>query len=137
MTLSDVLQHTKSTVAQGWVFPGLLVGSFLVAYAPTVTTLINGPWQTEQEGHGPLIIVAALWLAWQARYRLKDIATRPAPLIGWPLLLVSQILMFLGRTQEVVAAEALSIMPVIAGCILVSVGWKVLRVLAFPIGFLI
>jgi exosortase len=99
--------------------------------------LIKGPWQTEQEGHGPLIIAAALWLAWQARYRFKDIPTRPAPLIGWPLLLVALILMFLGRTQEVVAAEALSIIPAVAGCILVSAGWKVLRVLAFPIGFLI
>ena len=44
--------------------------------------------------------------------------------------------MFLGRTQGVLAVEVLSIIPVIIGCVLVSAGWPMLRVLAFPIGFL-
>ena len=45
--------------------------------------------------------------------------------------------MFLARTQGVLAVETLSMIPVIVGCILVSAGWSVLRILAFPVGFLI
>jgi len=52
MTLSEALQQTKSSVGQGLLWPALLVGSFLAAYTPTVLSLIDGPWQTEQEGHG-------------------------------------------------------------------------------------
>jgi exosortase B len=136
MTLSEALQQTKSSVGQGLLWPALLVGSFLAAYTPTVLSLIDGPWQTEQEGHGPLIIAAALWLVWQSREKLKAAIVSPAPVLGWTTLLAGLVLMFLGRTQGVLPVEVLSVIPVITGCVLVSVGWPMLRVLAFPIGFL-
>ena len=137
MTLSEALQQTKSSVGQGLLWPALLVGSFLAAYTPTVLSLIDGPWQTEQEGHGPLIIAAALWLVWQSRLKLKTITISPAPVTGWSILVAGLVLMFLGRTQEVLPVEVLSVIPVIIGCVLVSAGWPMLRVLAFPIGFLL
>src|SRR5882724_9103926 len=136
MTLSEALQQTKSSVGQGLLWPALLVGSFVAAYTPTVLSLIDGPWQTELEGHGPLIIVAALWLAWQSREKLKATLISPAPVLGWTTLLAGLVLMFLGRTQGVLPVEVLSVIPVIVGCMLVSAGWPMLRVLAFPIGFL-
>src|SRR5665213_1011048 len=136
MTYFQVTQPIKSDVLKGWLWPALLVGSFLAAYSPTVLSLIDGPWQTEQEGHGPLIIAAALWLVWQSRERLKAVRLSPAPALGWATLLSGLVLMFLGRTQGVLAVEVLSILPVITGCVLVSAGWPMLRVLAFPIGFL-
>lgn len=118
------------------IWPALLIGSFLAAYMPTVLGLIDGPWQTEQEGHGPLIIAASLWLVWQSREQLKATVLAPAPVIGWTALLAGLLLMFLGRTQGVLTVEAFSIIPVIVGCVLISAGWAFLRVLAFPIGFL-
>jgi len=136
MTLSEALQQTKFSVGQGLLWPALLVGSFLAAYTPTVLSLIDGPWQTEQEGHGPLIIAAALWLVWQSREKLKATILCPAPVLGWTTLLAGLVLMFLGRTQGVLPVEVLSVIPVITGCVLVSAGWPMLRVLAFPIGFL-
>jgi len=136
MTLSEALQRTKLSVGRGLLWPALLVGSFVAAYTLTVLSLIDGPWQTEQEGHGPLIIAAALWLVWQSREELKATIVCPAPVLGWTTLLAGLILMFLGRTQGVLPVEVLSVIPVITGCVLVSVGWPMLRVLAFPIGFL-
>src|SRR5882757_7386566 len=137
MTLSEALQQTKSSIGQGLLWPALLVGSFLAAYAPSVLSLIDGPWQTEQEGHGPLIIAAALWLVWQSREKLKATLISPAPVLGWTALLAGLVLMFLGRTQGVLPVEVLSVIPVIVGCVLVSAGWPMLRALAFPIGFLL
>ncbi len=118
------------------IWPALLAGSFLLAYAPTVMSLIDGPWQTEQEGHGPLIIAASAWLVWQSRERLKRAPIVPAPVAGWCCLILGLILMFLARTQDVLPVEVLSIFPVIIGCILLAAGWGVLRVLAFPVAFL-
>jgi len=34
-------------------YVGAVAASFLIAYLPTYVTLAKGPWQTEQEGHGP------------------------------------------------------------------------------------
>jgi len=118
------------------LWPALLIGSFLAAYFPTIRSLIDGPWQTEQEGHGPLIFAASLWLVWQSREKLKTITFDPAPVVGWSTLISGLLVMFLARTQGVLAVEVLSVIPVIAGCVLLTAGWPMLRVLAFPIGFL-
>ena len=137
MTYLNALQQRKASVSQGWLWPALLIGSFLVAYIPTLRALIDGPWQTEQEGHGPLIIAASIFLVWQSRERLRAASLSPAPVAGWSLLSFGLVLMFLARTQGVLAVETLTVLPVIAGCILISAGWSVFRILAFPVGFLI
>ena len=138
MTYSQVVQSTKSDTLKNLLWPGLLMVSVLAAYTPTALSLIAGPWQTEQEGHGPLIIAASLWLVWQSRERLKSAEISAAPVMGWIALLIGLALMFLARIQQgLLTVEVFSIIPVIAGCILISVGWPTLRVLAFPIGFLL
>ena len=136
MTLSEAIYGTKASIAQWLIWPLLLVGSFLVAYAPTAIGLINGPWQTEQEGHGPLIIAASLWLVWQSRDQIKSVAIVPAPVVGWIALGFGLLLLFLARTQDLLTFEVLSAIPVIVGCVLVTAGWPLFRALAFPIGFL-
>ena len=137
MTFSEAVQSQRQTLLRGVLWPLLLAASFIAAYFPTVSRLIDGPWQTEQEGHGPLIIAASLWLVWQSRAQLKAVELAPAPRLGWVVLLFGLLLMFLARTQDVLFAEAFSIIPVIAGCVLLAAGWPVLRILAFPIGFLL
>jgi exosortase B len=137
MTFSEAVQSQRQALLRGLLWPVLLAASFVAAYFPTVSRLIDGPWQTEQEGHGPLIIAASLWLVWQSREQLKAVELAPAPILGWTVLLFGLLLMFLARTQDVLPAEAFSIIPVIVGCVLLAAGWPTLRILAFPIGFLI
>ncbi|WP_024516237.1 exosortase [Bradyrhizobium sp. Tv2a-2] len=136
MTISQVAEPIRTDVLKSPVGVGLLGLSCAVAYIPTLVSLINGPWQTEQEGHGPLIIAASIWLAWQARHRVLGVATRPALGAGWIVLLGGLALMFLARTQGVLTVEAFSLLPVICGCVLLIGGWPKLGALAFPIGFL-
>lgn len=136
MTYSEVVRSQKLTAARGLFWALLLAGSCIAAYFPTALGLVDGPWQTEQEGHGPLIIAASLWLVWQSRAQLKATQVSPAPVLGWAILLMGLALLFLARTQDILTVEAFSIIPVIVGCVLISVGWPMLRVLAFPIGFL-
>ena len=72
MAISDIGYSARlSLVRSEFLFPATLVVCFLAAYTPTIMSLIDGPWQTEQEGHGPLIIAASLWLLWQSRDRLN------------------------------------------------------------------
>ena len=136
MTYTEAAQLAKSSALKGLLWPALLAGSFLAAYIPTILSLIDGPWQTEQEGHGPLIVAASLWLVWQSREKLKSVEISAAPVSGWVSLTLGLALMFLARTQGVLTVEAFSVIPVIVGCVLLAAGWPTLRVLAFPIGFL-
>jgi exosortase B len=140
MTYLQALDPAKSTALQKFrplLGPMLVAACFLAAYFPTFKSLLDGPWQTEQEGHGPLIIAAAFWLIWQSRHRLKSAPILPALASGWAVLLSGLILMFLARTQGVLTVEVFSALPVIIGCVLILGGWAILRVLAFPILFLL
>jgi hypothetical protein len=87
MTYSDALSATRTFASKGLLWPILLAIAILIAYIPTFITLAEGPWQTEQEGHGPLIIAAALWLVWQSRGAIRTATLAPAPIEGWLVLL--------------------------------------------------
>jgi exosortase B len=136
-------QVVLTTGATRWV-PGpdlasalLLFAVVLAAYVPTCLTLAAGPWQTEQEGHGPLIMLAAAWVAWQSRGQLHGVTMAPALVTGWTVLLGGLALMVVGRSQDILLVEVGSQIPVIAGCVLVLAGWRVLRIFAFPLAFLV
>jgi exosortase B len=136
MTQSSVLADRTiySVRSVGWY--AILFLATVIAYVPTFIHLIQGPWQTEQEGHGPLIIVACVWLVWASRQQLAQAKIVPSPVAGWAVLLVGLAMLFMARTQDLISVEVLSEIPVIAGCVLMLSGWKVLKILAFPIGFL-
>jgi exosortase B len=136
MTQSSIVADQPSRLrAVSWHAP-LLFFATLIAYIPTFVHLIQGPWQTEQEGHGPLIIAASLWLLWTSRKKLAKAELAPAPAAGWAVLLLGLAMLFMARTQDVMSIEVLSEIPVIAGGVLMLLGWQVLKILAFPIGFL-
>jgi exosortase B len=137
MTYSDALSATRTFASRGLLWPILLAVAVVVAYIPTFIALAQGPWQTEQEGHGPLIIAAAVWLVWQSRGKIRGATLSPAPIAGWFVLLFGLVMMVLARNQEILSLEVGSEIPVIAGCVLLLAGWSVLWMLAFPILFLI
>jgi exosortase B len=137
MPYSAHVAAIRSHLNRDLIWPGTVIVAVIAAYAPTYVKLVEGPWQTEQEGHGPLVIAAVLWLVWESRDRWTAATVAPAPAAGWAVLLSGLALMFLARTQDVLAVEALSEIPVIVGCVLLFAGYSVFRILAFPIAFLI
>lgn len=136
MAQSYVVDGRASYSSRGTLWFVVLFLGTLGAYVPTFIHLINGPWQTEQEGHGPLILAASNWLVWGSRRQLAETKIAPVPVVGWAVLLVGLAMLFLARTQDLISVEVLSEIPVIAGCILMLAGWQTLKILAFPIGFL-
>jgi exosortase B len=141
-TKSSPLTAASSTIrtrARGasLVYMGALAASIFVAYIPTYIKLANGPWQTEQEGHGPLIMLAAAWLAWQQRGKLNSTPLSPAPVSGWIILALSLLLMIVTRSQDILTVEVFTQIPVLLACLLLVGGWPLARVFAFPLAFLV
>ena len=119
------------------IYLSAIASSFVIAYLPTYTKLASGPWQTEQEGHGPLIMLATAWLAWQERGRLASVAFRPAPFAGWTILLISLLLMVVTRSQDILMVEVATQIPVLLACLLLIGGWALARIFLFPLAFLV
>jgi exosortase B len=99
--------------------------------------LYQGPWQTEQEGHGPLIMLASAWLAWRKRDAVARAGVHPAYAAGWATLMVGLALMAVGRSQDLLIVESGSQIPVLAAAVLLTLGWGAVRALAFPLAFLV
>jgi exosortase B len=132
-TLLDALAPLKT-----W-WPVVL--GLLVLYVPTYWTLAHGIWNSEEQAHGPIVLVVALFLIWQQRaIFLADADTRPSgteAAIGWTLLIAGLLAYALGRSQDILLFEVGSQIPVILGALLITLGTKAARALWFALFFLI
>ena len=55
------LSGLKAAMPEWWP---ILFG-LIVLYVPTFWGLFNGLWSTEEQAHGPIIFVLAIWLIYQ------------------------------------------------------------------------
>lgn len=107
-----------------------------ILYFPTYWDLAQTLWQTEENGHGPIILAVTIWLLWRERAAFVVAAESTAPVAGWSLLAFGLLLYALGRSQDIQIFEVGSQMPVLVGAILALRGWPGLRANWFPLFFL-
>jgi exosortase B len=122
---------------RGWRPWVALALGFALLYVPTYIDLARGLWRDDAYAHGPIILAVFAFLLWQGRAVLLDEALKPAPLAGGAMLGFGLALYLLGRTQSLALFEVASHLPVVAGAVLLVRGFAGLRLLAFPILFLL
>lgn len=118
-----------------------VVVGLLVLYAPTYWMLAHGIWNTEEQAHGPIVLVVALFLIWQRRAVFTNndgyAPTRVEVATGWAVLIVGLLAYALGRSLEILLLEVGSQIPVILGALLITQGVRAARVLWFALFFLV
>ena len=118
---------------------GLLLLGFITLYLPTFSDLFRTLWRTDQQAHGPIVLAVATWFFY---FKTKGIAAddtvvlKPAPLAGTLTLAVAMLIYVAGRSQSVHLLEVGSLIPMLAGCVLVFFGTAVLKRLWFAFFFL-
>lgn len=103
---------------------------------PTVLTVAQDSWSTEQGGHGPLVLATGLWAIWR-ELKGTPIDRRPGhPAIWIPLLALTLCLFVLGRITGVLEIEAYAMY----GALIVSAyglfGAALIRTIWFPLIYL-
>ncbi len=114
-----------------------LAAGFLFLLVPTAIDLWNKVWQTDEQGHGPIICVVSLWLMWRRRQDVIDAPYQPANLSGGLLFMLALVLYALGRSQQILQAEVVGLIAAVAALLLLLRGVQGLRAVAFPLFFLI
>jgi exosortase len=115
---------------------GLLGAAIAVTYGPTLAALAH-QWMTDDEySHGVLVVPLAAWFAWQRRRQYQQAPLRPS-LWGAVLLLASLLTFVVGSLAAELFLSRVSLIGVLAACVLALFGWRHLRVAAFPLAFLL
>lgn len=117
-----------------WCFLGL---GFFVLYVPAYWALARTVWSTDEQGHGPIILAVSMWLFYSHRHTLTTMPSKPMPWLGGVTLAVGLGAYILGRSQSFLMLQVGSQIPVITGLILLFLGAKALRLVWFPLFFLI
>ena len=115
---------------------GLIAASIAVVYTPIISSLVRQWASDENYSHGFLIIPFAAWFVWQQRTRLERTPLAPAN-TGLAVVGVSLLLLLAGLFGAELFLTRVSLIGIIAGAVLFLCGWRWLRLLAFPIGFLL
>ena len=116
---------------------GMLLLGFAAMYLPTYVMLAQRVWSTDEQGHGPIILALSVYLLYTKRHELAALPARPDRLLGLPLLLVAVLMYALGRSQFILFFEALSQILVLTALVLLFSGRRGLRLVWFPLFFLL
>jgi exosortase B len=116
-----------------------VVLGLLVLYLPTYWMLAHGIWNSDEQAHGPIVLVVSLFLVWQRRdvFSSADSPSRGEVATGWVLLVIGLLAYALGRSQDILLFEVGSQIPVILGTLLITLGTKSARALWFALFFLL
>jgi exosortase B len=110
---------------------------FALAYAPVYWSAAHGVWQTDENGHGPLVLAVVVWIFWSLRRSIEQTPWKSAPIAGWLAFAVGLLLYIVGRAFEISSLEFFSQIFVVAGGLLLLRGVSALRVAWFAIAYLI
>jgi exosortase B len=116
---------------------GLLLASFAILYLPAYVDLARTVWSTDEQGHGPIILVVSIWLLFGKRHELAAMAPRPMYWLGVPLLAAGLAFYVLGRSQSFLMLEVGSQILVLSAFVLLFLGRAALRLIWFPVFFLV
>jgi exosortase len=114
----------------------LICAGFVLVYYNVLAKLLHDWANDDNYSHGFLIVPIALYLAWERRQTFADTPARPSPL-GLIVVAGSLFVLVAGILGSELFLTRISIVGTVAGAILFLAGWNRLRVLSFPVAFLI
>jgi exosortase len=113
----------------------LLAGLVLALYEPVLKLLVLDWWQDPNYGHGFFVPLFVGYILWQERSRWRDVTRQPS---NWGLLamLGAVGLLMVGSLGAELFTSRFSLLLLFGGMVLFLAGWKTLRAVCFPLGFL-
>lgn len=109
-----------------------------VMFLPTGINLFRNIWSSESQGHGPIVLMIAVWLFWRKWPDMLKASEGDSPWMpGWMVFICGIFFYVVGRSQGIDMVEVGSFIWVLAGLLLLLRGRTALRALWFPLFFLV
>lgn len=116
-----------------------LILALLVMFVPAFWWLGQNTWSQENQAHGPIVLAISFWLF----YRLKDglcsciNINKSKSLIGWFILVLGCFAYIIGKVLTIDLVLASSFIIILYGVLLVVAGWQAIKLLWFPLFFML
>ena len=119
-----------------WVLGALALGLVLL-FGPAYAELARTVWATDEQGHGPIILVVSGWLLYTKRHDLAALPAAPLAWLGWPLLVFALLLYALGRSQDIIMFAIGSQIILLVALLLLFKGVQALKLVWFALFFML
>jgi exosortase A len=113
-----------------------LAASFTLLFWPVMTKLVHDWGINENYSHGYLIPPLAAYLIWERREELA-VAPRAGTWFGLVVVAGSIVLLLVGLLGAELFLSRIALLATIVGSVLFVLGWRYLKMLAFPLGILL
>lgn len=114
----------------------MLTALSLWLYAPTLFHLVVQWWRDPDFSHGFFVPVFSAFVLWQGRTRLVRLPPRPA-WTGLAILAFALVTLVIGQMGAELFLARSSLLLLLAGIVVLFLGWGYLRAVLFPFAFLI
>jgi exosortase len=111
-------------------------GLFAALFGGVFADLVRDWAGNDDYSHGFLVLPVAIWIAFRQRNQLVAAASRPSAL-GLLVVAASLLVLVVGTVGVDLFLTRISMLGVLVGTVLFLGGWSHLRLLAFPLGFML
>lgn len=115
---------------------GLLAALSLWLYGPTLFHLVGQWWNDPNFSHGFFVPAFSAFVLWQERARWEHLPLRPS-WTGLALLAVALVILVIGQMGAELFLARFSLLVLLAGIVILFLGWSYFHAILFPLGFLI
>ncbi len=137
MTTASVTKRERQTrLYAAGAFLATIV-AFGFAYAGPARLLVLRWYNDDFYSYAFLIPLISAYMLWSQRERVAASIGRPDYLLGVPTLLVSLAALLVGRAGSFAVLQQLSIIPALAGIVLLYAGRRALRAVSLPLLYLL
>jgi exosortase len=133
LLVSSMSKQTKGFLGAA----AAVCAAILLLYGPVLIQLVHHWWQDENYSHGFLVIPIAAYFVRERWQRLIEVTPQPRPVWGAAVLLCSTVLLFAGTLASEFFLTRVALIGTLAGTVLFLCGSRHLRLLAFPLCFLL
>lgn len=133
---ADVNKPGKTAaLSSHWRFV-LLLGVLCALYAPVLGGLCKQAYQDPNYSHILFVPVFAGFLLWHKRSVITTPVLRPN-MFGFVIVLAAQALLYVGSLGAELFLSRMSLLMTILGLVVYFCGWGMVRLLIFPMSFLL
>ena len=118
------------------VWPTILSALLLLLYASVLKNLVVQWWSDPDYSHGFFVPLLSGYVLWRQRERWMKSEIKPNN-FGFLVLLGAIGLLLIGSLGAELFTSRISLLVLIGGMVLFLAGWRFLRAVSFPLGFLI